>query len=321
MTDTYAYWRNALNGIFGPVHDGDAQCGFYRKKSKDGGFQPVAIFEHEGQIVALLNGAPTDAGALWSWVCDKPVTEVAYNQAIGGNGWPDDAHVRPTSNLPTDPREALEIELAAEIEAAQEYLKAPVTSKETADQIAVLTKRLSTIKNKATDLHKVAKQPHLDAGRKVDDDWRNLKETPDDFGKRLKRHLDAYLQEQDRLERERQRAAREEADRKQREAEDAARIAAATGDNEAAKEAERMAEAAAEAERQTIARNASAGRTGAKVALRTVTFAEITDFDALLMALKDRPETKELVETLANRAARSGVSLPGMLIKEEKRAA
>src|SRR5690606_23805235 len=104
-------------------------------------------------------------------------------------------------------------------------------------------------------------------------------------------------------------------------ADEAARAAAKSGDEEAAKEAERKAEAAAAADREAAARNAAAGRTGAKVALRTFTSAEVTDFDALLMALKDRPEIKEIVQTLANRAAKSGVELPGMKITEERRAA
>lgn len=320
--DSYTYWRNALAGNFGPVHDGDAQNGFYRKReSKDGGFLPVAIFDHEGGKVALLNGKVTDPGALWSWVCDKPITEAAYTRATAGEGWADEPPKPKLSNLPDDPCEALTIEFAAEREIAEEFLKQPVTAKDQADQVAVLTKRLSTIKGKATDLHKVEKQPSLDEGRLVDDKWRSLKEEPDTLSKKLKRHLDAYLLEQDRLERKRQAEARTEAERKQREAEEAAKTAAATGNGEDEAEAERAAEAAQQAEREAAARNATAGRTGAKVALRTFVSATITDFDALLMALKDRPEIQECVQTLANRAAKSGVALPGMQITEDRRAA
>lgn len=212
-------------------------------------------------------------------------------------------------------------------------MKKPITTQAEADRAAIWSKRLSTIAKKATDLHKVEKQPHLDAGRNVDNKWRELKEEPDAISKKLKRHMDAFLQEEAQKERERQAAARAEADRIQREA-DAARVAvekaAAKNDNDAAAvaaqnnaiaEAERLAQLAAQAERDAQARNASAGRTGAKVSLRTFVFAEITDFDALLMALKDRAEIKEVVETLANRAARSGVELAGMAIRSEQRAA
>lgn len=337
--DSYAYWHSALDGQFGSVHDGDAQVGFYRRRAhRDGPWLPVAIFHHEGELVALVDNQPADPGAIWIWVCDKPITEAAYHKAVAGDGWGDEPPVAVLpSNMPTDPMEALKVEFAAEQEIAAELLSKPVGSKDQANQIAVLTKRLTGIKGRATDLHKTEKQPHLDAGRSVDEKWRDLKDSPDDLSKKLKRHLQAWLDEQDRIERDRQAKAREEAARKQREA-DEARIAAERAEakiiadgmadaaaiaehNNRLAEADRKAEAAVAAARDAEARNASAGRTGAKVSLRTFPVAEITDFDALLAALKDRPEIRELVATLAQRAAKAGVELPGMKIKEERRAA
>lgn len=324
MSD-YAYWSAALDGKFGPVHDGDPQPGFYRKRIRQGGsFAPVAIWQSGGpggKMIAVVDGKEADAAAIWTFVCQNPITEAAYHRAADGGGGADEPPAPKLSNLPSNPCEALAIEFAAEREIAEEFLKQPVTTKDQADQVAVLTKRLSTIKGKATDLHKVEKQPHLDAGRGVDEKWRTLKEEPDELSKKLKRHLDAYLQEQDRKERERQRLARDEADRKQQAADEAARAAATSGSDEAGKIAERKREEATQAEHDAQARNAAAGRTGAKVALRTFVSATITDFPALLLALKDRPEIQEVVKTLANRAAKSGVALPGMTITEERRAA
>lgn len=319
----YVYWANALAGTLGPVHDGDPQCGFYRRRLfKDGPFVPVAIWKQDGEFVAVVDGKTADAADIWTWVCDKPITEAEYHKVMNGEGWSDEPRAATVpSNMPSDPFEALKIEFAAEQEVAAELLAKPVTDQNHADQIAVLTKRLSGIKSKATNLHKVEKQPFLDGGRAVDDKFRDLKEEPDTLTKKLKRHLDAYLLEQQRQEQERRRKAQEEADRIRREAEAKAAEAAKENDDEAAAEAERMAQEAAAAEREAQARNASAGRTGAKVSLRTYTFATITDFDALLMALKDRPEIRELVETLANRSAKSGVELPGMTITQEQRAA
>jgi hypothetical protein len=319
----YAYWTNALAGTLGPVSDGHPECGFYRRRQfKDGPFVPVAIWKQDGEFIALVDGKTADAADIWTWVCDKPITEAEYHKVMAGEGWSDEprAATIPT-NMPTDPFEALKIEFAAEQEVAAELLAKPVTDQQHADQIAVLTKRLTGIKSKATNLHKVEKQPFLDGGREVDDKYRDLKEEPETLTKKLKRHLDAYLLELQRQEQERQRKAREEADRKQREAAEAAAAASAANDDGAQKEALRKADEAAQAEREAQARNASAGRTGAKVALRTYTFATITDFDTLLMALKDRPEIRECVEALANRAAKSGVELPGMAISQEQRAA
>ncbi len=330
----WTWWQNALAGTIGPIHDGDPQQGYYRTRFKDKPWEPVAIWFEDGKWHAMRGDRQVDASDIWTWCCRNPITYEAYTKAIEGAGWDDEPEAPAIGhNLPSDPFEALQIEFAAEREQAEAFMKKPITTQAEADRAAIWSKRLSTIAKKATDLHKVEKQPHLDAGRNVDNKWRELKEEPDAISKKLKRHMDAFLQEEARKERERQAAARLEADRIQREA-DAARVAAekaaAKNDNDAAAvaaqnnaiaEAERLAAQAAQAERDAQARNASAGRTGAKVSLRTFVFAEITDFDALLMALKDRAEIKEVVETLANRAARSGVELAGMAIRSEQRAA
>ncbi|TBE49167.1 hypothetical protein ELH06_08330 [Rhizobium ruizarguesonis] len=330
----WAWWQNALAGNVGPIHDGDPQQGYYRTRFKDKPWEPVAIWFEDGKWHAMRGDRQVDASDIWTWCCRNPITYEAYTKAIEGAGWDDEPEApKMGHNLPSDPFEALQVEFAAEREQAEAFMKKPITTQAEADRAAIWSKRLSTIAKKATDLHKVEKQPHLDAGRNVDNKWRELKEEPDAISKKLKRHMDAFLQEEARKERERQAAARQEADRIQREA-DAARVAAekaaARNDNDAAAiaaqnnaiaEAERLAQQAAAAEREAQARNASAGRTGAKVSLRTFVFAEITDFDALLMALKDRPEIKEAVDTLANRAARSGVELAGMAIRSEQRAA
>ncbi|KQV28139.1 hypothetical protein ASC97_07265 [Rhizobium sp. Root1203] len=335
----WAWWQEALAGRLGPIHDGDPQQGFYRTRFKDKPWEPVAIWFEDGNWFAMRGDHTIDASDIWTWCCRNPITHEAYTMAIEGGGWDDEPEAPIGHNRPTDldPYQALLHEFASEKEQAEAFMKKPITMQAEADRAAIWSKRLSTIAKKATDLHKVEKQPSLDAGRAVDNKWRDLKEEPDALSKRLKRHMDAFLQEEARKERERQAAARAEADRIQREA-DAARIAAekaaarndndSTADaasiaerNNAIAEAERLSQQAAQAERDAQARNASAGRTGAKVSLRTFVFAEVTDFDALLMALKDRVEIREVVETLANRAARSGVELAGMKIASEQRAA
>jgi hypothetical protein len=336
--NAWKWWQDALTGKFGPIHDSDPQQGYYRTRQKDKPWEPVAIWFEGGAWNALRGDRKVNADDIWTFCCRNPITYEAYTKAIEGGGWDDEPEAPAIGhNLPSDPFEALTTEFAAEKEQAEAFLKLPVKTQAEADRAAIWSKRLSTIAKKATDLHKVDKQPHLDAGRNVDNKWRELKEEPDALSKKLKRHMDAYLQEQQRIERERQIAARAEADRIQREA-DAARIeaekAAAANSNEgtedlaavaernnAIAEAKRLADQAAEAQRDAQARNASAGRTGARVSLRTFIYADVTDFDALLMALKDRPEIREVVETLANRAARSGVELAGMAIRSEQRAA
>lgn len=180
--------------------------------------------------------------------------------------------------------------------------------------------------SKVDKMFRSKKDPIVQAGKEVDEEfrWRSeIKELATD----LKRHQDDFLREQDRLEQERQRKAREEADRKAREAEEALRKAAETQqksekEREAARiEAEQIAAEAAAAEREAQARKVQAGRTGAKVSLRTYVFARIVDYDKALVALRDHPDMRALVEQLANRAVRAGVHVDGVERAEEKRAA
>lgn len=325
--NAWEWWNKALEnpreiGKSLPVHEGDPQQGYYRTRFKDKPWEPVAIWFEDGKWYAMRGERMIDASDIWTFACRNPISYEAYTKAVEGGGWDDEPEAPSIGhNLPDDPFEALQIEFAAEKEQAEAFLKLPIKTQADADRAAVWSKRLSAIAKKATDLHKVEKQPHLDAGRNVDNKWRDLKEEPDALSKKLKRNLDDYLREQQRIEMERQRKAQEEADRKRREAEEAARAAEQQDDVAAAAEAKRLQDEAAQAERDAQVRNASAGRTGAKVSLRTFVYAEITDYDALLIALKDRAEIREVVESLANRAARSGVELAGMAIKSEQRAA
>ncbi|KQS79074.1 hypothetical protein ASG25_10840 [Rhizobium sp. Leaf384] len=328
-TNIWHWWQEALAGRVGPMSEGQPEQGYYRTRFKDGQWEPVAIWKDEdGAWLAMRGERIVDAGDAWNFCRTHPVSYEAYQKAIDGAGWDDEPPAPAIGhNLPSDPFEALRLEYEAEKEQAEAFMKAPIKTQADADRAAILSKRVATIAKKATDLHKVEKQPHLDAGRVVDTKWRDLKEEPDLLSKRLKRHMDDFLREQQRVEAERQRAAQAEADRKRRDAEDAARRAAEaagpSAEEQAAAQAnaERLAREAAEAERATQTRNAAAGRTGARVSLRTFVSAEITDYDALVMALKDRPEIRDVVNSLANRAAKAGVELAGMKIKEEQRAA
>ncbi|NTG86156.1 hypothetical protein G6L15_08355 [Agrobacterium rhizogenes] len=344
--NVWSWWSDALAGKIGPIHDGQPEWGFYRvREGKNGPWLPVAIWQDEnGAFVATRNGAevkhPED---IWTWCCRHAVTEEAFDAATAGNGWADDAPTNTLApkdhNQPSDPFEALTEEFAGEKEMAATFLKTKITTQDQADRAAVWSKRLAGIAKKATDLHKVAKQPSLDEGRRIDDKWRDLKEAPAELSKKLKRHMDDFLLEQQRIENERQRKAQEEADRKRREAEDAriaaekesakkiadgiSDMAAIAEHNNRMAEAERLSQQADDAERDTQTKNATAGRTGAKVALRTFVSARVTDYQAAATALvlMNHPDLLALIDQLANRAIRADKSLPGVERIEEQRAA
>lgn len=317
----WAWWQNALAGNIGPMHEGLPEQGFYRTRFKGGQWEPVAIWFDDGQWWAKRGERMVDADEAWNFCRTHPVSHEAYQKAIEGSGWDDEPPAPAIGhNLPSDPFEALELEFQAEAEQANEFMKVPVKTQDQADKAAIWAKRLTAIKNKATDLHKVEKQPHLDAGRNVDNKWRALKEDPDTLAKKLKAHVTPFLQEQQRLEYERQQRERDEAERKRREAE-ALAAQADVSDTAAQAEAERLQQEAARQEQAAQPKNAKAGRTGASVSLRTFVSARITDYDKALKALGNHPEMKALVETLANRAVRAGHEIDGVERVEEQRAA
>jgi len=328
----WAWWQAALEGNIGPMHEGQPEQGYYRTRFKGGQWEPVVLWRgDDGEWLGRRGDKMVDdAGDLWNFCRTHPVTVEAWEKAINGGGWDDEPPAPAMGhNLPADPFEALSLEYQAEKELAAELLKKEVKTEDQASQIAILSKRVASVSKKATDLHKVEKQPHLDAGRAVDDKYRYLKEDPADLSKQLKRHLDAYLIEQQRIERERQEAVRREEERLRREAEEAARKAAEADQQS---EAERQAaidrarqleqEATAKA-KEAEAKNASAGRTGARVSLRTFVDAKVNDYQAAATALvlMKHPDILAVIDQLAKRAVTAGQSLPGVERIETQRAA
>lgn len=335
----YTFWREALKypAKIGtedlPIHDGHPQAGFYRMRDGDD-MAAIAIWPNkEGKMVAKRNHQMLKhAEDVWTFCCRSPIEEEVYRGVIAGGAWPDDAPINEVvrgmgDNLPDDPFEALTLEYQGEVEIARDLMKSPVRDQDHADKVANFAKRVSAISTNAENLFKVEKQPFLEGGRAVDDKWRSLREGAKVLASQLKRHIDDWLAEQKRVEQERQRKAQAEADALRRKAEEAAAKVANEQSNpddpeqEAAKaEADKLAAAAAKAEREAKEKAVSAGRTGSKVSMRTFKSAKITDYDKLVMALKDRDEMKELVQSLANRAARSDYPLEGMEIITEERA-
>lgn len=333
---SYEFWRKALKdptkiGTDLPVHENDPQPGFYRMKNRHGDMVPVAIWINgAGETVARVSDRMHDfPSEVWTFCCRNPIEEQVYRGVIAGGSWPDSPPENPGigHNMPDDPFEALKAELEGEVEIARDLLKKPVENSDDADKVANFANRVSAINKKADELFTVEKRPHLEAGRAVDEKWRPVRETAKVLASQLKAHVEKFLKEERERERERQRIAAEDAAAKRRAAEEAAKKAADVSPNPddpemiaRQQEAERLKEEALKAEREAAERRVQAGRTGSKVSLRTVKSARIVDYDKLVEALKGRDEMKELVQSLANRSARSGVDLPGMEIVTEEKA-
>lgn len=330
IVDPWLWWSQALKGNFGPMAEGSPEQGYYRTRHKGGQWEPVAIWMDEGgKWLAYRAGKEVRADEAWNFCRTHPITYSAYKKAMEGGGFDDEPAIAGAghNSEAIDDFDAVKRELEDEKEMANAFLKNPVKDQAAADKAGTWAKRLSDLSKKADNFRVVEKEPHLTAGKAVDDKWRNPIDEAKNLSNALKRHVEPFLLEQRRLENERVAKAQAEAAEARRKAEEASRAAAQAEykanqdtatfvDDKAAAEAERAKFAALreaqEAEKAATFNNASAGRTGAKVSVRTEKKAKIVDFDACLMALKDREEIRSLVETLANRAVKSGFALAGV---------
>lgn len=307
----YDYWREALAGGNPAVHENAPQPGFYRTKGGKGREpEPVAIFEHNGALVALRSGNPVDPGEVWTWVCTSPISHDVYEAvAERGEPWPDQPAENPravagNNSGDLDAFATLRRELEGEQEITAAFLAKPITLQEEADRAGVWAKRVAGLKTRADREFETEKAPHLAACRAVDEKWRDLRADAEALAKKLKRHAEPFLIEQQRLAKERERQAQEEARRLREQG---------------------SAERAAEVEQAGAAKNASAGRTGARIALRTVQRERITDLPALaaFYAGMETPpaDLTEVLLKLARRNISAGVMPPGVEVYDAQVAA
>lgn len=332
VVDRWSWWRTALSnpaeiGKSLKASEDSPMQGYYRTRFKGGQWLPVAIFYPEGsdQLIGYRNGKEVgDVNELWVWSLRQPISYEAYEKAMAGGGFDDEPPAPIGDNSgSTDPFEALRLELAGEIEQAAEFAKREVKTQADADRAGIWAKRIADIGKRADGLRVVEKEPHLAAGRAVDDKWRDPIADAKDWAARLKRHVEPFLIAQKRAEEARARAAAEEAARLRREAEAAAAAARAAPEVDEKAEADRarMIQQAQEAEKAAEVRNAQAGRTGAKVSLRTEKIGVVTDYAkaaAALVAMK-HPDFIAEIDRLAKAAAKKNFPFDGMEIREEER--
>lgn len=293
MEANWTWWQNALRGDFGPIHDGHPQQGFYRvREGKGGRWLPVAIWFEDGEAVGLRDNTTIDPDRIWTWCCRNPVTFEAYDAAVKGNGWADDAPP-PASlghNLPSDPAEKFRVELADEEAEIKRWLATdPIKDRASADRAANWAERVAGLGKEAEEARKIEKKPHDDGARAVQAKWKPIVDQADSLKRLLKESLGPYL---------RQQAA-----------------------EEAARRAAEARKAAMNGEVLPPLRNASAGTAGRKVALRTVRNAIVEDFDAALTFFKENPDVRDLIQRLAQKAITAGATVPGVRVEEEKVAA
>lgn len=344
MADQWDWYRAALAAKnagkpLPPVSEGHPQFGFYfAKASKQGGRIPVCIYaDKSGEIVARWGIRAEhrfeDAGAKWTWIADNPIDRESYTFAWSEGTWPDGTPttapaLQSGSNLPTDPFERLMAEVDDKVEQAEILLGRIGVA--TADKTAADTARniqaglLALIKT-ADTMHKAEKQPHLDAGKAVDDKFR-FRETVKDMAGRLRTVFENWMRAEEaraRAEaekRHREEMARAQAERERIEAERAAKlrddpVAALTEDEPELPELPLAPE--------PVKVNAGGG-VGRAAGLRSVWVPEIIDIEATLKHYAKHPEIRKAIEKIVNSEARihkEATKIPGVKMREDRRAA
>lgn len=309
----WAWWQEALKGRFGPIHS-EPEQGYFRTRKKDGPWEPVAIWwdEEVGGWLAYRNGRDVPADEIWTWCCRNPITHEAYEKAMAGGGFDDEPQQAAApvghNSGDADPFEAIKIELAGEKEMAESFLKSEVKTQAQADKAGIWAKRMTDLAKRADNLRVIEKEPHLAASREVDDKWRDPIADAKDFANTLKRHVEPFLIAEKRKQEEQQRKAREEAEKQRQQ------VAQAESEEQRV-EALQKAE---QAEKQAEARNASAGRTGARVSVRVEKVGAVTDYAKAAAALvaMNHKDLLTVIDTLAQRAAKAGMPFDGMEIKQ-----
>lgn len=326
MTATYDYWSNALKGEFGAVHDSDPQPGFYRKRTSRGGaFVPVAIWEHEGSIVALVDGKQADAAELWSYVCQYPVTEEQYRARVETGRWHDEsaavtASLAPPSighnNGPQDEAEIIKGQIEAASAGAEEY--ATIKDDAEAAKAQSLRSRLLELSGSADKKREAEKKPHLEAGKSVDAKWQPLVKAAKAAADKIRDALSAHETRKARVAAEAQRKA-EEAIRKAEE-ERRAKLAAKLAEHpDAPSPMPEPTPAAAPVAPEPV--TAIRGAYGRAAAVKIVKVATVTDQDAAYAYLKADKELAALISKLAQRAVDAGYTVPGTEVTEQRKVA
>lgn len=228
----------------------------------------------------------------------------------------------PGHNLPPayDPAALAEVRERVEAfrEGAAEWIAmSEISDPDTAAAHADFVGATRQLFEEAEAVRKAEKQPHLDAGRAVDDAFRPMA----DWLKSVKAKAAEVQKAWQTKERERRRAEKRELERQAREEAKAAQARADAGDASASVElaaAEKRADAAADAAENVRVQSRGAGRA---VTLRKRTTARLVKPMQGFMAFKDHPDVTALLEKLAAAEFRAGRAPAGFERIEEEYAA
>ena len=294
IDNDFSNWERLLAGERLPIDVNEPWPGYYKTRGREGRFVPVAFWYVGGNLRCRVDNVevlPERAQELWPFASKAPVRYEDYIARIETGKWlgEHEAVINHNAAPPDDSVDALAERLDDLAREAEKMIAAGAApSDAVSDQASDLANTLGEIENKARDLHKREKEPHLEAGRLCDRKWFPLRDRAEELKRRLKLVVvTPWLR------------------KKSDEAQKAAVAAISTGTAPEVVPQARL----------------TAGSSKRATALRTQTTAKVVDWGALLAALKDHPEIHETAQRIANASAKAGVALPGTEIEKTKVAA
>lgn len=318
QADPWFWWKEALQGRFLPLGDGELVWGYFRSKRKGAAVDSGIAFWQDsksGEWRCHMDGQEFDvdrAREIFNYCKVRPVTAEDYGSRLRTGKWPNDNEaVIGHNNAPADDSpEAIKERIEDLIREAKRMIEAGgAEDRSAADQASDVANALGELESKSTALHKIEKAPALEQCRAIDAKWFSLRDLANEWKSRLKTVVvTPFLKKQAAIVEEQNRKAAEAAAEA---AEQAKAAAIAKGADPETVKVEVT---------PTVIRNV-AGSSKRSSGLRTVTSANVTDWVALLTHLKDHEKVQEAAQKVADASAKAGIALPGTEIIKDQRAA
>lgn len=341
MSDVYAFWRASLRGeqaepmptIYPGKSADNPQPGLWRVKLHKGAeFVPMQIWlsldglvSHEWRnglkIAGTIDGKPVGAEEIESrWLFAKAVSKADFAHYAEHKAWPGEvAGIGDNSG---------DLSLAEQIsEYASQALgwlrKNGIKDTKSKDTAANYRAELLRLRKEADTQRDAEKRPHLEAGRAVDAKFKPIVEAADSAANEIRDALTVFMREEERRE-QAERDAKYQAERK------AAEAARAELEAQRAKQMRDDPIAALTSPEPELpdlppppepVKVQAGGQRGRKTGLREVTKYVVTDHAKALAFFADGPGVREFIQTLAERACKAGVDVPGVEKISEKVAA
>lgn len=318
----FSWWQRALTGESVDIHSDVPQSGFYKmRKTKDGPWLPVMIRMHDGALRCRVSeDSDVDPLSVWTYCAGNPMPKDAVAYAFKHGKWETDA---PTIGDNSGNASPLEL-LKDYIETARSWFKnKKLDSQKAVDEAANYAAELIRLKGVADKERDALVRPHLTAQREINSKYNPEIENAEALAKTIKRGCDDFLRaEKARLEAEqRAKYAAElkaaETARKEIEAQRAKQLA----DDPVAALTSAEPELPMPPPPPEPVKVQAGGQRGKKMALRTYTIHEVTNYAEALEWAKLDPKVVEAVTAVCVAAARGGQAVPGVTTRQEERAA